>query len=104
MLDTIVTILMFLAIIVLTIISIIVHDYHFITNHPDMFFLEILFLCVIPGVIIGLMFTITRKLSRQDAVYWTFLIILKLLIFHILFQLSGLYTLMLGTTSGTSTG
>ncbi len=96
MLDTIVTIFMLLSIVVLLIVSVFVHDYDFITKHPDMFFLEILFLCVIPGVIIGLIFTITRKLRRQDSVYWTFIIILKLLIFHILFQLSGIYSTMLG--------
>ena len=82
----------FLAILVLSITSFIIADVTFIKLYPMDFILEILFVGLIPALLMAFIFAKTRKMNNKDILYWFLTLSIKLIIFHILFQLSGLYT------------
>lgn len=81
-----------LAIFVLMIVSFVVRDIDFIRAQPADFFIELLFISVIPALLMVFVFAKTRRLDSRQTLVWFLSVLLKLMIFHILFQLSGFYT------------
>lgn len=86
----------FISILILGILSLHAKDFNFIVHNTFDFFLELFFLAIIPAILYVAIFVKTRKLNTKSAQILVFTIILKLMIFHILFQTSGLYTRMFG--------
>lgn len=82
------------ATIVLVITSVIVRDIAFIQQHPLKFLLELFFMSVVSSLIICLVFARTRGVKVRDTITWFFALVAKFAIFHVLFQLSGIYTVM----------
>lgn len=82
------------AIIVLIIISIFVRDYEFIVKNPKGFIWEMIVFSVIPPLIIVFVFFKTRKINVKDSLTWLGLMIAKFAIFHVLFQLAGIYSIL----------
>jgi hypothetical protein len=82
------------AFIVLVITSIIVRDYQYMVQHPLNFSIETVVFSVIPALIIAFIFLKTRGLSVKTSFIWFIVMVLKFAIFHILFQLSGIYTVV----------
>lgn len=80
------------AIIILLIISLIVCDVGFIRNQPFDFVIELIFVSLIPALLMVFVFAKTRRLDSRQTLVWFLSVMLKLMIFHILFQLSGFYT------------
>lgn len=84
-----------LAAVGLIVTSIIVRDYSFIVEHPFAFCIELVFFSVVCSLIIAVVFARTRKISIKEIWTWFFAMVLKFAAFHILFQLSGVYTVLL---------
>ena len=79
------------ALIALIIPAIIVHDYHFIIQHPVYFTLETITLAVIPALAI-MVFYLTRSIKLKETLLSFVVLAIKFGILHILFQLAGVYT------------
>ena len=71
-------------------------DIGFIINQPFDFIFEMIFISLIPALLMVFVFARTRNISPQDTIVWFLTILLKLIILHILFQLSGIYTSFFG--------
>jgi hypothetical protein len=84
-----------IATIVLVITSLIVRDYYFIVEHPWLFVWELLCFSVIPSLLIVFVMAKTRSISVKDVFKWLIAMIIKFAVFHILFQLSGVYTVIM---------
>lgn len=84
----------------LVITSIIVRDYSFIVNHPIAFTVEMIFFSVVCSFIIAVVFARTRKINVKETWIWFATMVIKFALFHVLFQLSGIYTVMLSTAPG----
>lgn len=82
------------AVMILVITSLMVRDYAFIVNHPKKFMWELMFFSVIPSLMIALVFAKTRKIPVKDTVSWFVALVVKFAIFHVLFQMSGVYTVL----------
>lgn len=82
------------ALVFLIVTSIIVRDYEFIIKSPGLFIIEILFFSVIPALIIVFIMARTRNMPVKDTLGWLIAMIFKFSIFHVLFQLSGVYTVL----------
>lgn len=95
-LDTLMLILLIGSIILLIGTSIMIRDVAFIKNNPIDFAMELIFISFVPALLMVFVFARTRKLSNHDTVIWFIKVLLKLMIFHILFQLSGIYTYAFG--------
>ena len=83
-----------IATVILIITSVIVRDVAFIKHHPMSFLLELFFMSVVSSLIICLVFARTRNVKVRDSITWFFALVAKFAIFHVLFQLSGVYTVM----------
>lgn len=81
----------FICFFVLIIFAIKVHSIDAIVSHPGNFLVEIILIGFIPALLIGLVLLKTRKLDRQKFIITTVSLALKFMIFHLLFQLSGVY-------------
>jgi uncharacterized membrane protein YvlD (DUF360 family) len=84
------------SIVVLGIFSFIVKDISFIKEYPLDFFIELIFVSVVPALLMVFVFARTRNMSPNTTLVWFLSVLIKLMIFHILFQLSGLYTYAFG--------
>ena len=73
------------------VLSLIVKDYKFIYENPLLFFIETLFMMILPALPL-LFFYVSRKISWNKAMIYAGSLALKFGAFHIVFQLSGLYT------------
>lgn len=87
---------LFLSILILCITSFYVKDYAFILDRPFDFFMELFFISIVPALLMVFIFAKTRKLTTSETQVWFFTVLLKLMIFHILFQLSGIYSYTFG--------
>jgi hypothetical protein len=85
---------MIIAFIFLVITSIIVRDYDFIIKHPYDFIWELLFFSVVPSLIFVFIFVKTRNIKIKKTIPWFLVMVIKFAIFHLLFQLSGVYTVV----------
>jgi hypothetical protein len=84
----------------LVITSIIVHDYSFIVDHPIAFTVEMVFFSVVCAFIIAVVFARTRKINVKETWIWFTTMVIKFALFHVLFQLSGIYTVILSPAPG----
>lgn len=82
------------ATIMLIVISAIVRDYAFIKNNPKGFIFEMLAFSILPPLVIAFVFFKTRGITVKDTIVWFILMVLKFAAFHLLFQLSGVYTIL----------
>lgn len=80
------------AIFLLMIISLVVRDTDFIRNRPADFIIELIFVSLIPALLMVFVFAKTRRLDSRQTLVWFLSILFKLMIFHILLQISGFYT------------
>lgn len=85
------------ALIALLVTSIMVRDYKFIVEHPWAFVIELLFFSAIPSLLIAIVFVKTRRITIKDGIIWFFVMMIKFAAFHILLQLSGVYTVLFQT-------
>jgi len=81
---------------ILVVTSAIIRDYLYIVEHPIKFTIEMIFFSVIPSLLITLVFVRTRNIPMNDGIMWFVLMVIKFAIFHVLFQLSGIYAVLLG--------
>jgi hypothetical protein len=88
---------MVIAFIVLVLTSVFVRDYAFIVEHPWLFILELVFFSLVPAMMIALVFVKTRHIKVKEGMKWLVALTLKFALFHILFQLSGVYTVLFTT-------
>ena len=88
------------SLIILFAFSLIVKDIAFVRDHPFDFFLELLFISVIPALLMVFVFGKTRKVNDNELLMWFLTLMIKLMIFHILFQFSGLYSIAFPNTRG----
>lgn len=96
LLDTLFYLGLFSALVILCIFSYQAKDIGFIINQPFDFFMEMLFVSIIPALLMVFVFARTRKFTPQEATVWFWTVLFKLMIFHLLFQLSGFYTYVFG--------
>lgn len=82
-----------IASIFLVIISAIVRDYNYIVQNTKGFVIEMIMFSFLPPLVISLVFFKTRKVTIKDTLVWYCLMVIKFAVFHILFQLSGIYTI-----------
>lgn len=88
-------VLLVIAFIYLLVLSIIVRDYQIIVQRPFLFFIELLFMIVLPSIPI-LFFKISRNISMRDAIIWASNFAWQSGAFHIVLQLSGVYSYLFG--------
>ena len=79
---------------VLVVIAIFVRDYEFIVKNTKGFVWEMVVFSIIPPLIIAFVFFKTRKINVKDSLTWFGVMVAKFAIFHVLFQLSGIYTIL----------
>lgn len=72
-------------------LTVIVRDVNLIRSKPLVFIVELILMTVLPGIPI-LFFVISRGISWDRAWVWFSSLSVKFAIFHVLSQLSGLYT------------
>lgn len=82
------------ATVLLVVISAIVRDYAFIKNHPKSFIFETLVVSIAPSLVLAFVLFKTRNVKVKDTIVWFSLMVLKFAAFHVLFQLSGIYTVL----------
>lgn len=86
-----------IAVIILVVTSVIVRDYEFIVKRPLAFGLELFVVSVVCSFLICIVFLRTRNVPVKDTLTWFIAITIKFALFHILFQLSGVYTILFQT-------
>lgn len=79
---------------ILVITSLVVRDYGFIVDHPWLFSLELIFFSLVPSILIAFVFVKTRSIKVKEGIHWLIALTLKFAVFHILFQLSGVYSVL----------
>lgn len=72
-------------------LAILVRDTNLIVNKPIIFTIETLLMTILPGIPM-MYFVISRNLSLGKAWVWFISTSVQFGIFHVLFQLSGIYT------------
>lgn len=75
----------------LFVLSIIVRDYRHIVERPFIFTLELLFMMVLPAIPL-LFFYVSRGISFVKAMAWASSLAAKFGVFHVVLQLSGMYS------------
>ena len=96
MFDIIVYFATLTAVVTLCVVSFFVHDFGFIMHRPFDFFIELLFVSLVPSLLMVFVFARTRSIDSKSTLVMFFTVMIKLMIFHILFQLSGIYSAMFG--------
>jgi hypothetical protein len=79
-------------VILLFITSCVIRDIDFIKEKPLAFALELLCMSVIPAFAIVIVFAFTRGINFKDSIVWLAALVAKFALFHILCQVSGVYT------------
>ena len=75
-------------------IALSVKDTDFIVKHKLSYILELIFVCILPSFILAYVFYKTRNISIKDSLHLGLFFSLKLVVFHILFQLAGIYDIL----------
>lgn len=83
-----------IGLVALIFVAIIVHDYQYIIDHPVYFIIELIFSSVIPTLLIIVIFVRTRNLFIKDSITWFIFLSMKFAVFHLLFQLAGIYSVV----------
>lgn len=81
------------ATVILVIISAIVRDYKYMVTNTTGFIIEMVLFSTLPPLVISLVFFKTRNITKKESIIWFLYMVLKFAIFHILFQLAGIYTI-----------
>lgn len=77
---------------VLLIVSLFVKDYTYIVENTTDFVFEMIMFALVAAILITWVFYETRGLSKEVA-FWLFIsVFIKLALFHLFLQLSGVYT------------
>jgi hypothetical protein len=84
---------LFMSLVVLIIGSILVHDTYYISKHPKQFLSETLVMGILAGAPI-LYISWLRKAPAATSVIEFFIFFVKLMLLHIGFQLSGVYSVL----------
>ena len=84
-----------LGFIYLLVLSIVIRDYKLIIEHPFIFTLELLFMMILPAIPL-LFFKVSRGIPWKDAVLWATSLATKFGAFHVVLQLSGMYSFLFG--------
>lgn len=71
-------------------------DILFILDNPFDFFMELMFVAIVPAMLMVFVFARTRRLTPNQTLGWSLAITFKLALFHLLAQLCGLYTYSFG--------
>lgn len=80
-----------LAFVYLFILSIVVNDYKLIVERPFLFTIELIFMMILPSIPI-LFFAVSRSMPLAKAILIAGTFALQAGVFHIVFQLSGVYS------------
>lgn len=76
---------------ILIIFSVLVHDIDYMKNHPKFFISETLIMAILTTLPIVYL-SILRGANRNETIKGTALIFLKIVLLHIGFQMSGIYS------------
>lgn len=79
---------------ILLFLAVMRRDYEIILRRPILFGIELLLIAVLPALPI-LFFVVSRGMDWDTAVTWFYGLSIKFALFHVLFQISGLYSFML---------
>ena len=71
-------------------------DILFIIDRPFDFFMELMFVAIVPALLMVFVFARTRGFTGNQTLGWALAVAFKLMIFHILAQLCGFYTYAFG--------
>lgn len=82
------------ALIALVVTSILVRDYRFIVDSPVKFTIELIAFSVLPSLFVAIVLVKTRNIPVKDSLLWFLGMLVKFAIFHVLLQLSGVYTIL----------
>lgn len=83
---------MIILLVVLLVTSLIVRDYKYIVENTTDFVFEMIMFSLVTAALITWVFYETRQLSKEYT-FWLFIsIFIKLALFHLFCQLSGIYT------------
>ena len=77
--------------IVLIIVSVIVHDFSFIIEHPLYFTIETCMMGILPSLPL-MVFFMTRKLTHKQVILTYLIMVIQFGSLHVLCQLSGIYS------------
>lgn len=83
----------------LVVTSILVRDYAFIIKSPMKFVVELVAFSVLPSLFIAIVLVKTRNIPVKDSFLWFMGLLVKFAIFHVLLQLSGVYTVLFTKTN-----
>ena len=81
----------FICFFILIIFAVKVRSVQTIIDNPGAFLLEMILIGFIPALLISLILMKTRKADTRKLILTTTTLSLKFMIFHLLFQLSGVY-------------
>jgi hypothetical protein len=95
MFEVVTVVALVLGFVYLLVLSIIIHDYKIIVEHPFIFTLELLFMMILPAIPL-LFFKVSRGIPWKDAVIWATSLATKFGAFHVVLQLSGFYSFLFG--------
>lgn len=88
-------VILILGFVYLMVLSIIIRDYKHIVEHPFLFTIELIFMIILPVIPI-LFFKVSRGIPWKDAIIWASSLGTKFGAFHVVLQLSGMYTFLFG--------
>lgn len=83
---------------ILLIFSVLVHDTHYMTKHPKFFISETLIMAILTTLPIVYL-SILRGANKNETIKGSALIFLKIVILHIGFQMSGIYSVVFPDTA-----
>lgn len=83
---------------ILFIFSVLVHDTNYITHHPKFFTSETLIMAILTTLPIVYL-SILRGANRHETLKGSVLIFLKIVLLHIGFQMSGIYSIIFPNSS-----
>jgi len=83
---------------ILLIFSVLVHDINYMKNHPRYFVSETLIMAILTTLPIVYL-SILRGANKQETIKGSGLIFLKIVLLHIGFQLSGIYSVVFPNTA-----
>lgn len=81
----------FAAAVALMVTAAVVRDAAFMAEHPVRFAVETLLVAYVPAAVVVGVMQRTRDLTTRDSLLWIALLGVKLALFHVLLQLSGVY-------------
>jgi hypothetical protein len=84
----------FFALGALALAALVVRDYKYIVDHPWAFVIETVVISAVIASIFTVTFAKTRNLDARTAFTWYLASMVKFGVFHILAQLSGVYTII----------